>query len=108
MTILASVNGQGLHSPDRRKLAFSFFNRNRFDIVYIQETHFTSEMDLQIQHEWEGDAFFTHETNLVQGVAILFSSRLEYNAIQARRDNEGHILNILLNMDEHTMNFVNV
>ena len=95
MTILASVNGKSLHSPDRRKLAFSFFNRNKFDTVYKQETHFTSKMDLQIQCEWEG-------------VAVLFSSRLEYNVIQVRRDNEGRILNILLNMDEHTMNFVNV
>ena len=48
MTILASVNGQGLHSPDRRKLAFSFFNRNKFDIVFIQETYFTSEMEIQV------------------------------------------------------------
>ena len=107
MTILASVNGQGLRSPDRRKLAFSFFNRNKFDIVFIQETHFTSEMEIQVQREWEGDVFFTHGTNSARGVAILFSSRLEYNVIQTRRDNEGRILNILLNMEEHTMNIVN-
>ena len=108
MTILASINGQGLRSPDRRKLAFSYFNRNKFDIVFVQETHFTSEMEHQIQREWEGDVFFTHGTSSARGVAILFSSRLEYNVIQTRRDNEGRILNMLLNMDEHTLNFVNV
>ena len=107
MTILASVNGQGLCSPYRRKLAFSFFNRNKFDIVFIQETHFTSEMEIQVQSEWEGDVFFTHGTNSARSVEILFSSRLEYNVIQTRRDNEGRILNILLNMEEHTMNIVN-
>ena len=108
MTILASVNGQGPRSPDRRKLAFSFFNRNKFDIVLIQETHFTSEMEIQVQREWEGDVFFTHGTNSARGVATLISSRLEYKVMQTRRDDEGRILNLLLNMEEHTVNIVNV
>lgn len=108
MTILASVNGQGLRSPNRRKLTFSFFNMNKFDIVFIQETRFTSEMEHQIQRELDGDAFFIHGTNSARGVAIMFSSRREYKVIQTRRDKEGRILNILLNMDEHSMNIVKV
>ena len=64
-------------------------------------------MEIQVQRKWEGDVFFTHGTNSARAVAILFSSRLEYNVIQTRRENEGRILNILLNMEEHTTNIVN-
>ena len=58
MTILASVNCNGLRCPDKRKLAFSFFKRNRFDIIFLQETHWSIDLDMQIKREWEGDAFF--------------------------------------------------
>ena len=108
MIILASVNCQGIRSPDRRKLAFSFFKRNRFDIILLQETHFTADMEIQVKREWEGDVCFTHGTNSARGVAILISSRLDHNIIQTRRDNEGRILNILLQMEEHAINIVNV
>ena len=70
MTILASLNCNGLRRPDKRKLAFSFFKRNRFDIIFLQETHWSIDFDMQIKREWEGDAFFAHETNSARGVAI--------------------------------------
>ena len=76
MTILASLNCNGLRCPDKRKLAFSFFKRNRFDIIFLQETHWSIDLDMRIKREWEGDAFFAHGTNSVRGVAILITSRL--------------------------------
>ena len=88
MTILASVNGQGLRSADRRNAAFSFFNRSRFDIILLQETHWTVEMETQIKREWQGDVFFTHGTNSARGVAVLINSRLECSVKGTRSDNE--------------------
>ena len=37
MTILTSVDGQGLRLPDRRKMAFQWFNRKRFDIIVFKK-----------------------------------------------------------------------
>jgi len=36
-------------------------------------------METQVKHEWQGDVFCTHGTNSARGVAVLVSSRLEYN-----------------------------
>ena len=108
MTILASVNGQGLRSPERRKTAFSFFNRSRFDIVLLQETHWTIDMETQVKREWQGDVFCTNGTNSARSVAVLISSHLECNVKETRSDNEGRVLNVLLGLDEHTINIVNV
>ena len=58
MTILASINCNGLRCPDKRKLAFSFLKRNRFGIIFLQETHWAVDLDMQRKCEWEGDAFF--------------------------------------------------
>ena len=71
MTILASVNCNGLRCSDKRKLAFSLFKRNRFDIIFLQETHWSSDLDMQIKREWEGDAFLAHGTHSARDVAIL-------------------------------------
>ena len=108
MTILASINCNGLRCPDKRKLAFSFFKRNRFDIIFLQETHWTVDLDTQIKRELEGDAFFAHRTNSSRGVTILIASRLDYNEKQIRRDNDGRVLNILLEIDDRTLNLINV
>ena len=87
--VLISVNAQGLRSPDRRKTAFSYFLRYRLDIILLQETHWTVDMEMQIKREWNGDVIFNHGMNNARGVAILIHSRLDYTVIQTRGDNEG-------------------
>ena len=108
MTTILTVNSQGLRSPDRRKMAFSNFLRNRSDKILLQETHWTIDMEMEIKREWIGDVFFNHGTNNARGVAILIHSRLECNVSQIRSDNEGRILNIVLELDDHTLNIVNI
>ena len=63
---------------------------------------------MQIKREWEGDASFAHGTNSSRGVAILIASHLDYNEKQIRRDNEGRVLNMLLEIDDRTLNLINV
>ena len=108
MAVLISVNSQGLRSPDRRKIAFSYFLRHRLDIILLQETHWTADMEMQINREWNGEAFFNHGTNTARGVAILIHSRLDYTVKQKRSDNEGRILNIVLELDDHILNIINI
>ena len=108
MAVLLSVNSQGLRSPDRRKTAFSYFLRHRPDVILLQETHWTDELEMQIQREWDGEVVFNHGTNTARGVAILLHSRLECSVKQKRSDNEGRILNIVLELDGRTLNIINI
>ena len=108
MAVLLSVNSQGLRSPDRRKSAFSYFLRCRPDIILLQETHWTDDIEMQIQREWDGEIIVNHGTNTARGVAILLHSRLECSVKQKRCDNEGRILNIVLELENHTLNIINI
>ena len=108
MTIVASINCQGLRSADRRQTAFSFFTRSRFDIIFLQETHWTADMEIELQRDWQGHVSCTHGTNSARDVAILISSRLDYKVKETKRDNEGRVLNLVIEMDEQTINLVNV
>ena len=108
MAVLISVNSQGIRSPDRREIAFSYFLRHRMDIILLQETHWTRDLETQIQREWNGGVFFNHGTNTARGVAILIHPRLEYAVGHTRSDNEGRILNIVLTLDDHTLNIINI
>ena len=63
---------------------------------------------MQIQREWDGEIIFNHGTNTARGVAILFHSRLDYSVKQTRSDNDGRILNVVLELDGRTLNIINI
>jgi len=58
-------------------------------------------MEMEIKHKWNRDVIFNHGTNN----AILIHSRLDYTVTQTRDDN---VLNILLNLDGHVLNIINI
>ena len=96
MTIVASINCQGLRSADRRKTAFSFFTRSRFDIIFLQETHWTADMEIELQRDCQGHVSCTHGTNFARGAEILISSRLDYSVKETKRDSKGRVLNLVI------------
>jgi exonuclease III len=65
-------------------------------------------MEMQIQREWNGQVIFNHDTNTARGVAILIYSRLDYTVRQIRSDNEGRILNMVLDLDGNILNIINI
>ena len=103
-----SLNARGLRSSDSWQSAFNIFRRARFDIICLQETHWTADIAMQIKRDWDGEIFASHGTNLSRGVAVLISSRLDYNVRQIRSDSDGRIVNILLDVEDETINLVNV
>ena len=108
MISFLSVNSQGLRADDKRSSVFTYFTRNRFDIILLQETYWTLDMESKIKSEWKGNVFFNHGTNISRGVAILVSSQLDHIISDTKRDNEGRILNVVLELEDRTLNIVNI
>ena len=60
MATFVSLNTRGLRSPDRWRTAFSIFRRSRFDLICLQETHWTAELEMEIKRDWDGEVFVSH------------------------------------------------
>ena len=108
MCSLVSINTQGLRSPDRRKTAFHFFKIHKYDIIFLQETHCTTDLPDVIQREWTGDIYFNHGTANSCSVAILFNPRFNYTHINTSQDSSGRVLAITIKIDDHYLQLVNL
>ena len=52
MATFVSLNARGLRSSDSWQSAFNIFRRARFDIICLQETHWTADIEMQIKRDW--------------------------------------------------------
>ena len=51
MTILANMNTRGLGSQGYRKNALKLFQRNRWDIIFLQETYWFVDIEIEIRQQ---------------------------------------------------------
>lgn len=108
MCSLASLNTQGLRSPDRRKSAFHFLRIHKYDIIFLQETHWTTDLQAAIKREWIGDIYFNNGTANSCGVTIFFNPRFNYTHINTSQDSSGRVLAITIKIDDHYLHLVNL
>ena len=108
MRSLVSLNTQGLRSPDCRKSAFNFFRIHKYEIIFLQEIHWTTDLQDAIQCEWTGDIYFNNGTANSGGVAILFNPHFNCTHTNTSQDSSGHVLAITIKIDDHYLQLVNL
>ena len=91
---IISINTQGLRSDDRRQLAFSFFKRQNFDFILLQETHWTPDLMDTVKREWLGSVYASHGTNTSCGTAILIHPNISPHVQSVSCDHAGRIVSI--------------
>ena len=85
MCSLVNLNTQGLRSLDRRKAAFHVLRLHKYDIIFLQKMHWTTELQDAIKRDWTGDIYFNNGTANSCGVAILLNPRFNYTHIHFSR-----------------------
>ena len=105
---LISINSQGLCSYEHRQTAFNFFKRHKYNIISVQETHWTIDKQAAIQQNWCGDIIFNNGTKNACGVAILCHSCLDNDLDQSKHDTHGHIWAVKIIIDDTIINLVNI
>ena len=50
-----NVQGQG----GIKKRCFNYLQNKNFDILCLQDTHFTSDQEIHIRNRWEGNCYFS-------------------------------------------------
>ena len=68
---LISLNVRGIRSPKKRKALLMWLKERKYDIIFLQETYSTDEVEDIWRTQWQGGLFFSHGTNHSCGVMIL-------------------------------------
>ena len=85
---IISLNTRGLRETTKRRAVFNFY-RTRCDILCLQETHSTQDVEKLWASEWGGVALFSHGTSNSRGVALLIKKNYHINVIDTRICNSG-------------------
>ena len=60
---MISVNVHGIRSYTKRQKVFNWLTRKNADIILLQETYSTKEVERYWKQQWKGKMVFSHGTN---------------------------------------------
>ena len=84
-----SLNVRGLRSYSKRTAVFTWLRRKKADIIFLQETYSTLEVENTWKAEWRGKVYFSHGTNHSRGTMILIRDDLEFDFENVEIDPNG-------------------
>ena len=105
---LLSLNVRGIRSATKRKALFTWLNERRYDIIFLQETYSTADVEDIWRTQWRGKLFFAHGSNHSCGVMILVRSDLDFNQRTISCDDEGRSIIIEAEVQGSPFLFVNI
>ena len=88
---LISLNAWGIRDLSKRKSSFSWLQRQKADIAFLQETYSTCDVYVvdKWRFQWPGKIFYSHGTNHSKGVMILVSDRFQFELKSEVQDEDG-------------------
>ena len=75
---IATVNCQGLATPDKRKDVINYYKQQQFSIICLQDTHFITVHEALIESQWGYKCYFNSYMSNSRGVCILFNNNFEF------------------------------
>ena len=106
---LITFNVNGLRNPTKRKLCFQYLKRHRANIIFLQETHCSSQIETESwTKEWAGDGIWNNYKSNSRGTAILWKSNSEFQIKNLSSTHEGRTIIALLTRNKENILLINV
>lgn len=105
---IGSCNCQGLADFQKRRDVFQHLRQLKFNIYFIQDSHFKPSLEKQIRAEWGYECFFASNTSQSRGVAILFNSNFDFKIQKTIKDPNGNFLILNLKTMNNDLTLVNI
>ena len=103
-----SLNARGIRTFEKRKALFQWLNKDKADIIFLQETYSTPDVENIWKSQWKGDLYFAHGSEHSRGVLILIKEKLSFELKSYTHDNEGRFIILKANVQEQSFIFVNI
>lgn len=105
---IQSVNCQGLGDKSKRKDVFNYLHNKKYNIFFLQDTHFVQEDEKMIQTQWGFEAYFSSYRSNARGVAIFFKNNFEFKVNDAFSDINGNSLMLDVTIENKQYLLVNI
>lgn len=83
-------------------------NERKYDIIFLQETYSTVDVEDIWKTQWQGKPHFPHGSNLSCGVMILVRSDLDFSLKSVNLDTEGRSIIMEAEVQGSLFLFVNI
>ena len=79
---------------------FNFFKSKNFNIVCLQDTHFTADEENFIQTKWGYKCFFSSYRSNARGVSIFLTDSFEYVVHNVHKGNNGNMIALNITIEK--------
>ena len=97
---LCSFNVNGLRVQEKRRAIFKKLKEESYNIVFLQETHCTAEVEKIWRAEWGGELMCSNGSSASKGVAILFKRGFPYKCLNKVIDIQGRYIIAHIEIEE--------
>ena len=103
-----SCNCQGLGDFHKRKDVFQYLREKKYDVYFLQDTHFDPKQEKQIRSEWGYECFFSSLNTQSRGVAILLNNTFDFKANIIEADTQGNFIILNVKTIEREFTLINI
>ena len=105
---LLSLNVRGIRSSSKREALFCWLNERKYDVVFLQETYSTIDVESIWKTQWPGKLYFSHGSNHSCGVMILVKDDLDFKLNSFSSDAKGRYIIMEAEVQGSSFLFVNI
>ena len=87
-----SLNVRGMRDRSKRETILGWAKMRKGDVVMLQETYSTYDIEEKWRKEWGGQVFYSHGSNHSKGVLILLKPGLNFKLDQVVKDDDGRFV----------------
>ena len=102
MLNVLSINVNGLRERKKQLNLFCIFNRKKYDLIFVQETHCKDESESKAwSTNWEGNSIWNNGNSQSRGVAVLFRKHFDsdYDIKNVWQDENGRCISFSCRLD---------
>ena len=105
---LLSLNVRGLQNEVKRKSIFNWITAKRYDIVFLQETHSSQNMEVSWNRDWPGKITYSHGTSNSRGCMMMFRDTLDIEIQHYELDPNGRYMLVKCLIQDDNFTLLNV
>ena len=105
---VATMNCRGLSDVRKRRDVMNFLRNKDYDILFLQDTHLTTNSLQYFNSLWRGKCYHSCHTNRSRGVTIMIKHTLQHELIQVHHSDCGNLIIVACKIGTQTYLLVNV